>query len=35
MGESFDIAFGRDGMWAGADFSNNCVWIFDSKDELN
>ena len=34
IGESFDIAFGRDGMWAGADFSNNCVWIFDSKDEL-
>ena len=34
MGAPWGIAFGRDGMWAVADNSNNCVWIFNSKDEL-
>ena len=28
------IAFSKDGMWAVADWSNNCVYMFDDKDEL-
>ena len=34
MGTPWGIAFGRDGMWAVADNSNNCVWIFDRKDQF-
>ena len=34
MGEPCGIAFGRDGMYAVADRSNNCVWIFDRQDQL-
>ena len=28
------IAFSKDGMWAVADWSNHCVYIFDDKDQL-
>ena len=28
------IAFSKDGMWAVADWSNNCMYIFDDKDQL-
>ena len=28
------IAFGKDGVWAVGDESNNCVWMFDSQDQL-
>ena len=28
MGQPWDIAFGKDGMWAVADHSNHCVYIF-------
>ena len=28
------IAFGKDGMWAVADHSNHCVYIFDSQDQV-
>ena len=34
MGTPSGIAFSRDGMWAVADDTNHCVWIFDSKDTL-
>ena len=34
MGKPWGIAFGRDGMWAVTDSSNNCVWIFDKEDQL-
>ena len=34
MGKPWGIAFGRDGMWAVADASNHCVWIFDREDQL-
>ena len=34
MGASYGIAFGRDGMYAVVDYSNNCVWIFDRHDQL-
>ena len=34
MGEPFGIAFGRNGMWAVADSTNHCVWIFDREDQL-
>ena len=34
MGQPCSIAFGRDGMWAVTDSSNNCVWIFDREDRL-
>ena len=34
MGQPWGIAFGRDGMWAVTDVSNNCVWIFDREDQL-
>ena len=27
-------AFGKDGMWAVADGSNHCAYIFDSKDQV-
>ena len=34
MGQPWGIAFGNDGMWAVADHSNHCVYIFDSKDQV-
>ena len=34
MGKSWGIAFGRNGLWAVADCSNHCVYIFDDKDQL-
>ena len=34
MGEPWGIAFGRNGLWAVADWSNHCVYIFDDKDQL-
>ena len=30
----WDIAFGRDDMWAVTDDSNHCVWIFDGDNQL-
>ena len=34
MGKPWGIAFGNNGLWAVADNSNHCVYIFDDKDEL-
>jgi len=34
MGKPWGIAFSRNGLWAAADHSNHCVYIFDDKDEL-
>ncbi|XP_065892047.1 tripartite motif-containing protein 2-like [Dysidea avara] len=34
MGQPCGIAFGRNGIWAVSDYSNHCVWIFDSQDQL-
>ena len=34
MGYPWGIAFRKDGMWAVADQSNHCVYIFDSQDQL-
>ena len=34
MGSPWGIAFGKDGVWAVADYSNHCVYIFDSQDRL-
>ena len=34
MGTPWGIAFGKNGMWAVADRSNNCVYIFDGEDQL-
>ena len=34
LGKPWGIAFGKDGMWAVADFSNHCVYIFDSQDQV-
>ena len=34
MGKPWGIAFGRNGLWAVADCSNHCVYIFDDKDQL-
>ena len=34
MGRPYGIAFDRDGMWAVADYSNHCVWIFDRENQL-
>ena len=34
MGYPWGIAFGRNGLWAVADWSNHCVCIFDDKDQL-
>ena len=28
------IAFSKNGTWTVADVTNNCVWVFDSKDWL-
>ena len=34
MGKPWGIAFGSNGIWAVADSSNRCVWIFDSHYKL-
>ena len=34
MGQPWGIAFGKNGMWAVADLSNHCVYIFDGEDQL-
>ena len=34
MGEPWGIAFGKNGMWAVADYSKHCVYIFDERDQL-
>ena len=28
------IAFGKNGMWAVADYTNHCVYTFDGQDQL-
>ena len=34
MGQPCGVAFGRNGLWAVADNSKQCVYIFDDKDQL-
>ena len=34
MGKPWGVAFGRNGLWAVADWTNHCVYIFDDKDQL-
>ena len=34
LGQPWGIAFGKDCMWAIADFSNHCVYTFDSQDQV-
>ena len=34
MGRPWGIAFGKNGMWAVADYSNDCVYIFNGEDQL-
>ena len=34
MGQPWGVAFGRNGLWAVADYTNHCVYIFDDKDQL-
>ena len=34
MGEPWGIAFGKNGMWAVADNTKHCVYIFDGQDQL-
>ena len=34
MGRPWGIAFSKDGTWAVTDYSNHCVYIFDSRDQL-
>ena len=34
MGHPWGIAFGKNGMWAVADSSKHCVYIFDGQDQL-
>ena len=34
MGQPGGIAFGKNGLWAVADYSNHCVYIFDGEDQL-
>ena len=34
MGTTWGIAFGKNGMWAIADRSNHCMYIFDGEDQL-
>ena len=34
MGVPWGIAFGKNGMWAVADYSKHCVYIFDGQDQL-
>ena len=32
--QPWGVAFGRNGLWAVADYSNHCVYIFDDKDQF-
>ena len=34
MGQPWGVAFGRNGVWAVADYSNHCVYVFDGQDKL-
>jgi len=34
MSYPWGVAFGRNGLWAVADNSNHCVYIFDDRDQL-
>ena len=34
MGKLVGVAFNEDGVWAVADFSNNCVCMFDDHNQL-
>ena len=34
MGRPWGIAFGKNGMWAVADSTKHCVYIFDGQDQL-
>ena len=34
MGQPWGIAFGKNDMWAVADYSKHCVYIFDEQDQL-
>ena len=34
MGQPWGVAFGRNGLWAVADHSSHCVYIFDDNDQL-
>ena len=34
MGKPWGVACGKSGLWAVADCSNHCVYIFDDKDQL-
>ena len=34
MGQPWGIAFGKNGMWAVADNTKHCVYIFDGQDQL-
>ena len=34
MGQPWGIACGNNGMWAVADYSKHCVYIFDGQDQL-
>ena len=34
MGHPWGIAFGKNGMWAVAGYSNHCVYIFNGEDQL-
>ena len=34
MGQPWGVAFGKNGVWAVADHSKYCVYIFDSQDRL-
>ena len=34
MGQLWGIAFGKNGIWAVADSTNHCVYIFDGEDQL-
>ena len=34
MGEPWGIAFDKNDMWAVADCTNNCVYVFDNEDQL-
>ena len=34
MGQPWGVAFGKNGMWAVADITKHCVYIFDGQDQL-
>ena len=34
MGKPWGIAFGKNGMWAVADYTKHCAYIFDGQDQL-